>query len=111
MTCELCNRHARIGRKRILKFRRGRGIIDPLLGGEFLARVDKGVIRFTWDFHLCDQCDRTRLYYIVPISDMLGRSPAGFPIYLCDTLSFGWDKPGVVDHCRWIAEQLCKLVA
>jgi len=60
MACELCNRHAHIGRKRILKFRRGRGVADPQ-GGEFLARVDKGVIRFTWDHWLCNQCNRLSL--------------------------------------------------
>ena len=108
MACELCNRHARIGRKRILKFRRGRGVADPQ-GGEFLARVDKGIIRFTWDCWQCDRCDRTRIHYsidsalVAPSNEFLAES-------VCSALFYAWDKPDVADHCRWIAGQLQKLL-
>ena len=108
MTCELCNRHARIGRKRILKFRRGRGVADPR-GGEFLARVDKGVIRFTWDHWLCDRCDRTRIHYSIAVVNVTPSN--GFLAEdICNAFFYAWHKPGVADHCRWIAGQLQKLL-
>jgi len=109
MTCELCKRHGRFGGKRILRFRRGRGVDDPH-GGKFLARVDKGVIRFTWDCWLCDQCSRTRIHYSIAVVN--ATSSNGYLAEdVCNTLCHAWDKPQVADHCRWIAEQLCKLVA
>jgi hypothetical protein len=112
MTCERCKRHHLPGDPRRLKFRRGRGVADPVLvGGEFLARVDRGIIRFTWDFYLCDDCDRADIYNSIPVERVTHPRWNNYLAEdICGVLFFAWHKPGVADHCRWIAGQLQKLL-